>query len=173
MLFALLASSLQVITFIDVFLRYTAAKSVLVVVPINTIQNWLSEFNRWCPVTDPDLGYTRPYQLYILNESSKKLEQRAKIVRSWSLTGGTLIIGYEMFRLMVTKKSSATSTSTRITTTVNITSASDPTASLLPEVDDEEKSVESMDGKSGGENVHEPTVGFHLRSRSSEHIDQS
>ena len=57
--------TLQVITFIDVLLRHTAAKSVLIVVPINTIQNWANEFHRWAPVDSPATNYQRPFQLYV------------------------------------------------------------------------------------------------------------
>ncbi|UJR26103.1 hypothetical protein I4U23_007449 [Adineta vaga] len=137
--------TIQVITFIDVFLRYTTAKSVLIVVPINTIQNWANEFNRWCPVDDPTIGYKRPYQLYILNETSKKFEQRAKIVRNWSQTGGTMIIGYEMFRLMVTKKTPQTSTSTRTTNRIKTMNASSPSTSLFPDDEEDEKTFETIE----------------------------
>jgi RAD54-like protein 2 len=40
---------LQVVSFVDVFLGNTEAKKVLCIVPINTIQNWLAEFNYWLP----------------------------------------------------------------------------------------------------------------------------
>ena len=40
---------LQVVSFVDVFLENTEAKKVLCIVPINTIQNWLAEFNYWLP----------------------------------------------------------------------------------------------------------------------------
>jgi RAD54-like protein 2 len=135
------------ITFIDILLRYTIAKSILVIVPINTIQNWVNEFNRWCPVADPNIEYKRPYQLYILNDTSKKFVQRAKIVQNWSQTGGTLIIGYEMFRLMVTKKSSQTSTSTKMNNSNKITNISSPITPLTTDPDDEEKSTEIVEGK--------------------------
>ena len=44
-----LGKTLQVICFIDIFLRFTKATKVLCIVPMNTIQNWYSEFNRWLP----------------------------------------------------------------------------------------------------------------------------
>lgn len=40
---------LQVISFCDVFLRHTNARTVLCIMPINTLQNWLAEFNMWLP----------------------------------------------------------------------------------------------------------------------------
>ena len=136
--------SFQIITFLDILLRYTQARSILIVVPINTLQNWVNEFNRWCPIDDPTIDYKRPYQLYLLNETSKKHQQRVDIVQNWSRTGGVLIIGYEMFRLMTTKKSLPISTASR--TTVNsggITDASNPSVIAKTE---EEKNVEKIEG---------------------------
>ena len=40
----------QVIGFVDIFLRYTPGKHVLIIVPVNTLQNWIAEFNQWLPV---------------------------------------------------------------------------------------------------------------------------
>ena len=40
------------ISFCDVFLRHTCARTVLCIMPINTLQNWLAEFNMWLPATD-------------------------------------------------------------------------------------------------------------------------
>jgi len=50
-------------------------------------------------------------------------------------------MGYEMFRLMVTKKSSQTSTSTK---TTNISS---PMTPLTIDLEEEDKNLETMEGK--------------------------
>ena len=44
-----LGKTLQVIGFIEVFFRCTTAKHVLCVVPVNTLQNWIGEFEHWIP----------------------------------------------------------------------------------------------------------------------------
>lgn len=104
----------------------------------------MNEFNRWCPIDDPTIDYKRPYQLYVLNETSKKHQQRVDTVQNWSRTGGALIIGYEMFRLMTTKKNLPISTASK--TTLNfggITDVSNP--SVIPKVE-EENNLEKIQG---------------------------
>lgn len=49
-----LGKTLQVACFCDIFFRCTDAKHVLCIMPINTLQNWLAEFNMWLPYEDPD-----------------------------------------------------------------------------------------------------------------------
>lgn len=122
-------------------MQHTTAKSVLIVVPINTIQNWLHEFNRWCPVDDPTIEYKRSFQLYILNETSKKITQRSKLVQDWSQTGGALIIGYEMFRLLVTKKNPSS-------TKPNKSMGSQSATPIIVDLEEEEKNCETMNGNS-------------------------
>ena len=122
-------------------MQHTTAKSVLIVVPINTIQNWLNEFNRWCPVDDPTIEYKRSFQLYILNETSKKITQRSKLVQDWSQTGGALIIGYEMFRLLVTKKNPSS-------TKPNRSMGSQLVTPIIVDLEEEEKNSETMQGNS-------------------------
>ncbi|XP_015123185.1 uncharacterized protein LOC107045422 [Diachasma alloeum] len=49
-----LGKTLQVASFCDIFFRCTTAKTVLCIMPINTLQNWLAEFNMWLPYEDPN-----------------------------------------------------------------------------------------------------------------------
>lgn len=78
-----LGKTIQMISLIDVLLRYTSAKSVLLIVPINTLQNWLSEINMWCPEFVPE-GFPdvqlREFKCYILNDNFKTPVARAKVI---------------------------------------------------------------------------------------------
>jgi RAD54-like protein 2 len=105
----------------------------------------LNEFNRWCPVDNPNIEHKRLFQLYILNETTKKFTQRAKIVQNWSQTGGALILGYEMFRLMVTKKNSQTNSSTK-NNNANKSIISRPVTPVVVDLEEEEKNFETMEG---------------------------
>jgi len=96
-----LGKTLQIISFVDIFLRYTDARCVLIIVPVNTLQNWVAEFDMWLPVSqsggldccgtgesDPEniqktaanKCSSRLFTLHILNESMKTNVQRAKVV---------------------------------------------------------------------------------------------
>uniref|UniRef100_A0A8D3EAL0 Helicase ARIP4-like n=1 Tax=Scophthalmus maximus TaxID=52904 RepID=A0A8D3EAL0_SCOMX len=88
-----LGKTLQVISFIDVLFRHTQAHTVLAIVPVNTLQNWLSEFNTWVPKNEPSLMLSR------------NTATRAKVVEEWAKDGGVLLMGYEMYRLLSLKKS--------------------------------------------------------------------
>ncbi|KAM4610353.1 helicase ARIP4-like [Polymixia lowei] len=107
-----LGKTLQVISFIDVLLRHTPAHTVLAIVPVNTLQNWLSEFNMWVPPpealpsdTDSSLAMPRTFKVHILNDEHKTTATRAKVVEDWAQDGGVLLMGYEMYRLLSLKKS--------------------------------------------------------------------
>ncbi|XP_055528541.1 uncharacterized protein LOC129720807 [Wyeomyia smithii] len=106
-----LGKTLQLVCFCDIFLRHTSSKTVLIIMPINTLQNWLNEFNTWLP-EDPETSAmknhgevrSRNFKIFILNDSHKTLKSRAKVVLEWAKTGGVLLIGYEMYRLLSQKK---------------------------------------------------------------------
>ncbi|XP_068450515.1 helicase ARIP4 [Clinocottus analis] len=107
-----LGKTLQVISFTDILLRNTEAHTVLVIVPVNTLQNWLTEFNLWLPPqealspdTDPELVTGRTFKVHILNDEHKSTVARAKVVEEWSRDGGVLLMGYEIYRLLSMKKS--------------------------------------------------------------------
>jgi RAD54-like protein 2 len=110
-----LGKTLQVIAFIDIFLRYTPAKKVLCVVPINTIHNWMVEFNMWLPAKpenvdnenqdveseeDIDKMRYRNFDVHQLGENNKTTIARAKVIGRWNQNGGVLLIGYELYRIL-------------------------------------------------------------------------
>ncbi|CAK1553583.1 unnamed protein product [Leptosia nina] len=106
-----LGKTLQIVCFCDIFLRHTSSKTVLCIMPINTLQNWVAEFNMWLPVdaaNSPLAAHgevrTRTFPIYVLNDSHKTLQMRAKVVKDWTTTGGVLMIGYELYRLLSMKK---------------------------------------------------------------------
>ncbi|XP_014283942.1 uncharacterized protein [Halyomorpha halys] len=106
-----LGKTLQVVSFCDVFLRETSAKTVMCIMPINTLQNWVAEFNLWLP-TDPTIcslavhGEVRPrnFGIFVLNDMHKTIAARAKVVEEWNRDGGVLLIGYEMYRQLSLKR---------------------------------------------------------------------
>ena len=80
-----LGKTIQVISFIDVFLRHTTGKTVLCIVPINTLQNWLTEFNLWLPLEEQvqaplELVRPRNFQVFIVNDMQKTTAARAKVI---------------------------------------------------------------------------------------------
>nr|CAB3265409.1 helicase ARIP4-like [Phallusia mammillata] len=106
-----LGKTLQVISFVDVFLRFTKARTVLCVVPVNTLMNWVAEFDMWLPLKskcvneNPALVWPRSFSVHVLTESHKTVESRSKVVTQWYEEGGMLLVGYEMYRLLASRKS--------------------------------------------------------------------
>merc|ERR1712154_500022 len=83
-----LGKTMQIVSFIDIFLSQTPAKKVLCIVPINTIQNWLAEFNFWLPAEGEYSRISekgtkikcRNFNIHILNDTLKNLQQRAAVI---------------------------------------------------------------------------------------------
>lgn len=127
-----LGKTIQVVSFTDIFHRCTSGsyfvmnsitkliclstsvlsgKRVLCIVPINTIQNWLSEFNQWLP-EDPSESplrhsgqvRARDFNIHVLNDTLKNLEQRSKVIIQWQKEGGVLLMGYELYRQLANKR---------------------------------------------------------------------
>ncbi|XP_059610592.1 helicase ARIP4 [Phlebotomus argentipes] len=106
-----LGKTLQLVCFCDIFLRHTSSKTVLCIMPVNTLQNWIAEFNMWLPENAEKTPLAahgevraRNFKIHVLNDSHKSLSARSKVVLGWVRDGGVLMIGYEMFRLLSMKK---------------------------------------------------------------------
>lgn len=139
-----LGKTLQVISFIDILLRHTGAKTVLAIVPVNTLQNWLAEFNLWLPAaeslppdTDPAQVLPRTFKVHILNDEHKTTVARAKVVEDWTRGGGVLLMGYEMYRLMSLKKSFVTGRKRK---------SKKPAGPVIIDLDEEDRQQELMKG---------------------------
>lgn len=139
-----LGKTLQVISFIDILLRNTEAHTVLAIVPVNTLQNWLTEFNLWLPPqealppdTDPAFVTGRAFKVHILNDEHKTTLARAKVVEDWSRDGGVLLMGYEMYRLLSMKKSFVMGKKRK---------SKKPAGPIIIDLDEEDRQQELMKG---------------------------
>uniref|UniRef100_A0A3Q1BZ60 RAD54 like 2 n=1 Tax=Amphiprion ocellaris TaxID=80972 RepID=A0A3Q1BZ60_AMPOC len=139
-----LGKTLQVISFIDILLRNTEAHTVLAIVPVNTLQNWLTEFNLWLPPqealspdTDPTVVAGRIFRVHILNDEHKTTLARAKVVEDWSRDGGVLLMGYEMYRLLSMKKSFVMGKKRK---------SKKPAGPIIIDLDEEDRQQELMKG---------------------------
>ncbi|CAH8507238.1 unnamed protein product [Schistosoma turkestanicum] len=202
-----LGKTIQIIGFLDILFRFCQAQRVLVIVPINTIQNWQAEFELWLPTdlsscatskksklfqrflipkstteskshpsthtdrtdsssSEPndlnvplvdskemdasmeddeqmlwssmfenektesqsnvqDMSHSesfysepndseyplvnsssclRPFKLFVVRDTVKTMSQRHQIIQQWFEEGGVLLLGYEMFRLLLNQK---------------------------------------------------------------------
>lgn len=88
-------------------------QSVLVIAPVNTLQNWANEYRQWTPA---DLRQCVHVTVISSSDgtSSKKTSggrennlilERIKKLKKWYNTGGVLVIGYTMFLDLTTAKS--------------------------------------------------------------------
>ncbi|XP_054899513.1 transcriptional regulator ATRX-like [Poeciliopsis prolifica] len=89
-----LGKTLQVVAFLHTVLLSSNLKfrTALVVCPLNTILNWVSEFKRW----QHSLGEDRVKVSEMA--SVKHLPERLRALQTWQRDGGVMIIGYEMYR---------------------------------------------------------------------------
>ena len=82
-------------SFVDCCLRNTPTKTVLVVVPVNVLQNWINEFNMWVPEAADcaDPASSRNYPVFVINDSLKTFEARATLIKTWKEKGGVMVLG--------------------------------------------------------------------------------
>ncbi|XP_063347901.1 transcriptional regulator ATRX isoform X1 [Pelmatolapia mariae] len=90
-----LGKTLQVVTFLHTLLlceklEFTTA---LVVCPLNTVLNWLNEFEKW------QEGMKDEESLEVTELATvKRPQERAYALQRWQEMGGIMIMGYEMYR---------------------------------------------------------------------------
>ncbi|CAM6062693.1 unnamed protein product [Sphagnum tenellum] len=89
-----LGKTLQVIAFIHTVLNNVdlGLRTVLIVVPVNVLHNWRSEFNKWQPPNE------KPITVYMLEDVSRDNMKRAMLLSRWQKYGGVMLIGYTAFR---------------------------------------------------------------------------
>uniref|UniRef100_A0A8C9TSG7 DNA helicase n=1 Tax=Scleropages formosus TaxID=113540 RepID=A0A8C9TSG7_SCLFO len=89
-----LGKTLQVVTFLHTMLLCKSMnfRTALVVCPLNTVLNWVSEFEKWQEGMSPE------EHLKVCKLATLKPKQRAQALQCWQKNGGIMIIGYEMYR---------------------------------------------------------------------------
>ncbi|XP_054482143.1 transcriptional regulator ATRX-like isoform X2 [Anoplopoma fimbria] len=91
-----LGKTLQVVTFLHTVLlsENLKFKTALVVCPLNTILNWVSEFKKWQSNMKKD-------QVKVTELATiKHPPERIRALQRWHRDGGVMIMGYEMFRIL-------------------------------------------------------------------------
>ena len=63
---------------------------ILLVVPVNTISNWINEFKIWCD----DINLT-PLSCYNLNDTNSNSMARGIMIQTWVKNGGILLTSNE------------------------------------------------------------------------------
>ncbi|KAG7223296.1 hypothetical protein INR49_015652 [Caranx melampygus] len=89
-----LGKTLQVVTFLHTVLLSSNLKfrTALVVCPLNTLLNWVSEFKKWQGSMGQDT--VKVIEVARIKDHSERL----RALQSWQRDGGVVIMGYEMYR---------------------------------------------------------------------------
>ncbi|KAM4586706.1 transcriptional regulator ATRX [Fundulus diaphanus] len=90
-----LGKTLQVVTFLHTLLLCEKLdfSTALVVCPLNTVLNWLNEFEKW------QVGLKDEESLEVVELATvKRQQERGFALQQWQETGGVMIMGYEMYR---------------------------------------------------------------------------
>ncbi|XP_070773018.1 transcriptional regulator ATRX-like [Enoplosus armatus] len=91
-----LGKTLQVVTFLHTVLLSDNLKfrTALVVCPLNTILNWVSEFKKW----QHSMGLDKVQVTELV--TIKHPPERLRALQRWHRDGGVMIMGYEMYRIL-------------------------------------------------------------------------
>lgn len=95
-----LGKTLQVVTFLHTVLlsKNLNFKTALVVCPLNTVLNWISEFKKW--QSNMGLDTVKVSELGTV----KTLSKRIAALRAWHTGGGVMIMGYDNYRILSSAK---------------------------------------------------------------------
>uniref|UniRef100_A0A8C7LWE7 DNA helicase n=1 Tax=Oncorhynchus mykiss TaxID=8022 RepID=A0A8C7LWE7_ONCMY len=91
-----LGKTLQVVTFLHTMLqsRCLNFRTALVVCPLNTILNWVNEFDKW----QVNMGADKVKVVVTELATLKRPQERYIALQKWQKDGGVMIMGYEMYR---------------------------------------------------------------------------
>uniref|UniRef100_A0A8C5HRQ6 DNA helicase n=1 Tax=Gouania willdenowi TaxID=441366 RepID=A0A8C5HRQ6_GOUWI len=90
-----LGKTLQVVAFLHTLLLCEKLdfSTALVVCPLNTVLNWVNEFEKWQEGMEDDES------LEVIELATvKRPQERSYALQRWQESGGVMIIGYEMYR---------------------------------------------------------------------------
>lgn len=101
-----LGKTLQIVSFCEIFLQHTKSKTILIVVPVNTIENWIAEFSKWlsCSKSKNEIR-PKKINVFTIGATIKTLTERSEVIIEWNDQGGVLVLGYEMFKSISFTKS--------------------------------------------------------------------
>lgn len=91
-----MGKTLQVVTLTHTLIKNsedTHVSRVLVVCPLNTVLNWVNEFNIWLK----DLKGFEEFYVYEINKLKQNVDRANKLME-WHNDGGVMILSYDMFR---------------------------------------------------------------------------
>ncbi|XP_035999198.1 transcriptional regulator ATRX [Fundulus heteroclitus] len=91
-----LGKTLQVVAFLHTVLLSSSLKfrTALVVCPLNTVLNWVSEFKKWQHNLGEDT--VRVSELATVKDHVERL----RALQRWQRQGGLMIMGYELYRIL-------------------------------------------------------------------------
>eukprot|EP00277_Geminigera_cryophila_P005510 CAMPEP_0179429774 /NCGR_PEP_ID=MMETSP0799-20121207/15062_1 /TAXON_ID=46947 /ORGANISM="Geminigera cryophila, Strain CCMP2564" /LENGTH=666 /DNA_ID=CAMNT_0021205837 /DNA_START=164 /DNA_END=2160 /DNA_ORIENTATION=- len=97
-----LGKTFQVITFlhtiaVNIPVSNIELRRMLVLGPVNTLQNWKAELDRWIPERGVLPG-NRHMSVFILDEAGRTSKLRCDCLAKWFKEGGVMCMGYEMYR---------------------------------------------------------------------------
>eukprot|EP00042_Codosiga_hollandica_P055491 m.779200 g.779200 ORF g.779200 m.779200 type:complete len:1424 (-) comp59130_c0_seq4:96-4367(-) len=88
-----LGKTFQVLAFLHTMFSHTPIRTAMVIVPKNTIPHWEEEHAKWLS--------RKNVPIFMLNDTLKTMKSRVGLVKRWHDSRGVLVLGYEMFRLML------------------------------------------------------------------------